>query len=80
MRGVSITNPHAYRIVIGSNPESAVAQAADSRFVVMMSRINQMDPTSSENLDRFLRRYALYSAYYILPAVATGNIKDVEPI
>jgi hypothetical protein len=80
VRGVSDANPHAYRIVIGTTPENAFAKAGDCKFVVMMSRVNQMDPTSSANLDRFLASYARHGAYDLLPAVAPAAIEDVRPV
>lgn len=75
IRGVNAAQPHSYRIVIGSNPGSS-RDVSEGRFLVMMSRQNQMDPMNSNNLERFLRSYGVCKSFALLPAV--GEPSDVE--
>lgn len=77
VRGVSAANPYAYRVLFGSNPDEVFGKGA-SKFVVTVSRVNYMDPPSPENLDRFLKSYVRHGAYFLLPAVSSGDIKDVK--
>jgi hypothetical protein len=65
---VSAAQPYSYRIVIGSNLDSARV-ATEGRFFVMMSRHNQMDPMNADNLNRFLRSYGVCKEFALLPAV-----------
>jgi hypothetical protein len=62
IRGVSRSKPLAYRVVIGANPNLALA-GSKHRLAVMISRVNTMEPTSTENLDRFLSSYRSFGLY-----------------
>ncbi|MGO9597433.1 MAG: hypothetical protein ACLP7Q_05370 [Isosphaeraceae bacterium] len=62
IRGISAANPLAYRVVIGVNP-NAVLNEAKHRLAVMVSRVNTMEPTSPENLDRFLKSFKACGLY-----------------
>lgn len=51
--GVSRANPHAYRIAISGNPKCS-STSSKPKFFTLMSRMRTMEPTSSQNLSRFL--------------------------
>jgi len=72
IRGVSRARPLAYRVVIGSNPDLA-RPGPGRRLVVMGARIHTMEPTSSENLDRFLRSHARFGFYGLAYCVFDSN-------
>ncbi|MGF1630705.1 MAG: hypothetical protein ACFCUT_14625 [Kiloniellaceae bacterium] len=64
--GVSKKNPTHYSIVIGPNQNQLREHKAAP--VLMISRIQRMQPSSSENLDRFLASYNRFGAYFLVPA------------
>jgi hypothetical protein len=68
IRGISRTQPYSYRVVFGANPWQN-SEATDIRFVVTMSRIQTMTPTSDSNLKLFLSNYSAKGVYYIAHAV-----------
>ena len=77
VRGVSRTKPLAYRIAVGSNPDLA-RSGPRQQLVVMGSRIHTMEPTSAENLDRFLRSYTRFGFYGLACCVFDSN--PAEPM
>jgi len=68
VRGVTVANPSAYRVVIGANPGVALGDP-DVKFAQMIYRIQMMEPSSSANLDRFLEGYGRLGTYIVAPAV-----------
>ena len=71
VRGIDKTQPHAYRVIVGSAP-SAVPKGV--RFVAFASRIHRMDATTSENLERFLAAYAASGMFYIAPGYLPSDL------
>ena len=61
--GVDKSNPFTYSVLIGTNLKF---DGAD-RFAISVSRVNQMTPQNSTNLDRFLAGYARVGRYVIAP-------------
>ncbi len=70
IRGVLAANPHAYRVLIGSNVPRT-ERGADDDLLFMVARTNTMEPNSDENLRRFLDRYERVGSYVLAPAVMT---------
>ena len=70
VRGIDKAYPHAYRVIVGSNP---LALPTGSRFFTFVNRIHRMDATTPDNLDRFLRAHAAVGALYLAPAFAPPN-------
>lgn len=68
VRGIDARNPHAYRIVIGADLQAALTDTRAPKFAMTAFRVNQMDPSSSANLDQFLGSYAKHGAFDLLPA------------
>lgn len=64
IRGILRHQPHAYRIVVGSDlPESASRRTPG--LLSVMQRIHTMEPDSSFNLDSFLRCYTKFGCYFL---------------
>lgn len=72
IRGISRENPHAYRIVIGSNTAAVLAQKVNT-YVRVINRIQTMEPSSDNNLSAFLDRFGLTGEYHLGYAVLTGE-------
>ena len=69
--GISRENPAAYRVVIGANPNySALDQRSQ---VVIVSRVNEMKPKDSSNLDGFVEAYDKKKRYILVPAEPGPN-------
>ena len=66
IRRVSTSNPHAYAVSIGPNPE--LIPINETTVFGFLSRINQMTPTTSENLERFLAEYRRHGRYLLAAA------------
>ena len=79
IRGVDRSNPHAYRVVIGSNLPDGLTEDA-KRLVFMVSRCNTMAPTSDANLQRFLGSYEAAGRYYLAGAVITDERSRPVPV
>lgn len=76
LRGIDAENPAYYRMVIGQSlPDATDAQAP--ALWLQMSRIHEMQPETSENLDRFLAAYNAAGSYGF--SVATLN-RHGEPL
>ena len=71
MRGISVSNPHSYRIAFAANLD--LAPGKETRFATMMARLNTMTPQSNENLEMFLSRFARLGRYLLAPAVMEGT-------
>ena len=76
IRGISKKNVHAYRVVVGSNPE--VSKSGDnSRLFFMVNRRRNMEPPSDRNLSSFLKNFDVVKSYIIAPAVLKDG--SIEP-
>jgi hypothetical protein len=78
IRGVSKTNPHMYRVVVGSNPAASFSHP-DTTRAVMIARIHTMEPSSSENLKRFLDSYEVCKSYILTLGFRVGQHIDLAP-
>ena len=79
IQGVNKKNIHAYRVVVGSNPEKPVSRD-HSKLFFMVNRMNTMEPSSNRNLTAFLAQYHLAKAYFLAPAVLHEGRSEPEPI
>jgi hypothetical protein len=79
IRGVNKKNIHAYRVVVGSNPEIRPDEAT-SKLFFMVNRMQTMEPSSDRNLTAFLAQYDLAKAYFLAPAVLREGSSEPEPI
>lgn len=65
IRGVTKSNPAAYRVVIGTKVDPS---PKGGKTMMMVTRNHTMEPTSTENLDRFLAGLADPPNYLLAPA------------
>lgn len=66
VRGISASNPHAYAVVVGPNPDNIPIDATTT--FEFISRIQKMTPETSENLDRFLAELERHGRFLLAPA------------
>jgi hypothetical protein len=66
IRGIIISNPHAYAVVVGSNTDKMPVMPKCA--IGFVSRINIMRPTSTRNLDAFLTEFQRHRRYLLAPA------------
>jgi hypothetical protein len=70
VRGISKSNPTHYRVLITSAlPNSDEPEPDSRRLTTVASRIQTMEPETSENLERFLSAYRRTGAYWLAPVV-----------
>lgn len=63
--GVDKHSPHSYSVVVGVSPK--LPTDSQSKFLILVSRINRMVPPDPINLNRFLDRYKQMGWYVLLP-------------
>jgi tetratricopeptide (TPR) repeat protein len=78
IRGIDRSNPHAYRVVIGSNLLPGIGGDPNS-YWVMVSRVNTMTPTTDVNLNRFLDAYRSVGSYLLAAAVWPDDQTEPRP-
>ncbi len=79
MRGISRTRPLQYRVVISANMETA-REANEGGFFLMMNRRMVMNPSSSQNLDNFVRLYQKFGCFFLCHAVMADLSSPPEPV
>ena len=79
IRGIDKKNPYFYRVVIGSNPDTSFPNS-DIKYAFFINRVQTMEPSSNENLERFLQRYNTFGQYLFMPAIANTDLSSIEPI
>ncbi len=74
LTGVSKANPHAYKVIVGTNPLKGEMEAGT--LVITTSRFNLMEPTNSKNLDFFLQQQRLAGSFGLVPVAQSseGNL------
>ncbi len=77
IKGISRENPLAYRLLITSNPQKAFVEEG-IRYAFFASRSKTMEPTSKENLGRFLESYNHFNGYFFAPAIIKKDLQDIE--
>ena len=69
---MSKANPYSYRVVLGSDPSAGFSQS-EITHAVMVARINTMEPSSNENLSRFLDSYKKCGQYVLTHGSQVGQ-------
>lgn len=69
VRGVNASHPAWYRISVGTNLDVADQTRPPGDVWVSVSRHHEMNASSTENLDRFLRGYEKVGSYDLMPAL-----------
>ena len=73
LTGVQKANPHAYKVVIGTDPRLD----DPSKLVITASRINEMTPAAPDNLNYFLSQQKLAGSYGLVPLL--GDAANLRP-
>jgi len=77
IRGITKSAPHAYRVIIGPNPQYAFSS---SKVAVMVSRLHTMEPSSDANLKRFLKSYQTVGTYRFGHMVLKDGTTSTVPV
>ena len=72
IRGVSTQNAHAYRVVVGVNPQMEPSSDGNSKILIVTSRMHTMEPQSNFNLRTFIEHYRAIGTYGFMPALSHG--------
>lgn len=72
IRNISKTNPHWYRIALGTEPTAKAGEANISYFAVL-GRVHTMTPETGENVERFLAAFAVSKKYLLTHARIDGR-------
>lgn len=79
IRGVSKKRPAHYRVVISSNLDKDAFKAG-KQILGVVSRIQNMEPDTTKNLDQFLDAYEHFSAFVLAPSIVKDQTTYPEPI
>lgn len=66
--GIHKDNPFRYKVVIGSERVPPEGRGPGS-LIIQASRIREMDPQASTNLDNFLVRFRRHGRFFLAPAL-----------
>ena len=72
IKGINSAEPLHYRVVIGEN----LPKEENARLTIFISRLNEMHPVSSENLDNFATNVSKYKGFYLAPIDAKNIMND----
>lgn len=78
VRGVDAEQEHHYRVHITKSIERDLRQENPGLRVYNMSRINNMEPESSENLEMFLKQFNKFGMFFLVPAAISENASMPE--
>lgn len=76
IRGVDKDNPYRYRVHICKDIKTTQANS----FISSVSRIHEMNPQSSKNLEQIIEAFNLMGKYKLYPAKITKNGTVEEPL
>ena len=79
IRGIDKENPFKYRMIIGANPPT-VGAGPDAWYIAIFSRVNTMEPSSDENLVRFLdafRKLGHYSVVHVSGEISARSLRHI---
>ena len=79
LRGIRQDKPHWYRILVGTSPFSVLVQEG-VKNIVLMSRVNSMEPDSSENLERFIAAYEKAGEFFLGQAIVNSGRIHIAPV
>lgn len=72
IRGISRQNPAHYRVAVTSNIDRS--DDSSSKVQAALSRIHTMTPSSSVNIDRFLKDYEVHKKCHVATVNAEGKL------
>jgi hypothetical protein len=77
LTGIDRRKPFSYSVIIGVNPRFKKDTHTD--LLILVSRINRMDPSDQVNLNRFVEKYEKMGWYVLLPIHFTDGSIISEP-
>jgi hypothetical protein len=75
--GVDRDRPASYRVMICENLAASATPSSDE--IVVISRFHQMDPSNTDNLDRFRSHLEKTPQYFFAPAQVDLKTKQIIP-
>lgn len=78
VRGISRDNPSAYAVMVSPNLDNL--PLSEGNTIGIVSRINRMNPKTTQNLDLFLEDYARHGRYVLFPAHLPNKMAQPEPM
>lgn len=72
IRGIDSQNPAHYRVAVTSDLDRS--EDGSSRVQAGLSRLHTMTPSSSENIDRFLKDYEVHKKCHVATVNAKGKL------
>jgi hypothetical protein len=66
IKGINKHHPHWYRIVVTANKEKEIIN--DDKIYMLMSKIHEMNPENSNNLDMFEGTFRIIKKYVLFPS------------
>lgn len=66
--GIHKSSPHHYAVIVGPNVDQITANPRAGGTISLVSRINRMTPTTSQNLTNFLKVFHRFGAFFLMPA------------
>lgn len=78
-KGVNREHPHWYRVIISSNVDGEIDDSSENRMLQVVSRIHEMNPENSNNLDNFMKVYSQLNKYKLYPARIDDDGRNIEP-
>jgi hypothetical protein len=79
VRGISIKEPHAYRVLVAPGQKSEAILRAGG-FDIFVGRTNAMRARDPENLNRFIRSYDKFKTFLFVPATSDDSLGSIELI
>jgi hypothetical protein len=77
VRGISVKEPHAYRVFVGPGPKSEVMPQPGG-FGIFVGRINAMRARDPENLNRFIHGYDKHKSFLLVPATSDDAFSSIK--
>ncbi|MHB8276146.1 MAG: hypothetical protein ACYDIA_00625 [Candidatus Humimicrobiaceae bacterium] len=77
IKGVDVNKPFAYRVIVGTNFIEKYYQDKIN-YLVLLSRVNTMIPSSDYNLKKFLENYKIFGNYSIAPSTFDDDVKNTK--
>ncbi|WP_148266118.1 hypothetical protein [Pseudovibrio sp. FO-BEG1] len=73
IRGVKAEQEHHYRVHISRSIENGLGQENPGSRIYNVSRIHNMEPESSENLEMFLEQFNKFGMFFLIPVVVSES-------
>lgn len=76
VRGLTVSDPHGYGVIIGANWQKAKSQPGE--MMVTISRMKHMEHPNPQNLERFIQECQDFGGFFLAPAISVNGFKDVH--